>query len=297
MDNKPLILIVDDSPTNIQLLAACLKSDYRLKIATSGEQCLELIAENIQPDLILLDVEMPGLNGYQVCEKLKQKESTSSIPIIFVTGRQGDEDETKGLMLGAVDYITKPIRPAIVVARVKTHITLKLQHDKLISMAMHDQLTGLYNRHYLLEVATQKVAKALRHKYPLCLLMIDIDHFKAINDTHGHHSGDLVLKAVAKELATGNREEDITARFGGEEFVIIFDHCHFVDAQKKANLILRKIEDLQPEGLNVTVSIGLAKLIKSDEQFSNLLKRADLALYEAKGKGRNRVETAVAPNN
>jgi len=297
MDNKPLILIVDDSPTNIQLLAACLKSDYRLKIATSGEQCLELIAENIQPDLILLDVEMPGLNGYQVCEKLKQKESTSSIPIIFVTGRQGDEDETKGLMLGAVDYITKPIRPAIVVARVKTHITLKLQHDKLISMAMHDQLTGLYNRHYLLEVATQKVAKALRHKYPLCLLMIDIDHFKAINDNHGHHSGDLVLKAVAKELATGNREEDITARFGGEEFVIIFDHCHFVDAQKKANLILRKIEDLQPEGLNVTVSIGLAKLIKSDEQFSNLLKRADLALYEAKGKGRNRVETAVAPNN
>jgi len=297
MNNKPLILIVDDSPTNIQLLAACLKNDYRLKIATSGEQCLQLINDNIQPDLILLDVEMPGLNGYQVCEKLKEKDSTSSIPIIFVTGRQGDDDETKGLMLGAVDYITKPIRPAIVVARVKTHITLKLQHDKLISMAMHDQLTGLYNRHYLLEVATQKVAKALRHKYPLCLLMIDIDHFKAINDTHGHHTGDLVLKAVATELSTGNREEDITARFGGEEFVIIFDHCHFVDAQNKANSILKKIEDLTPEGLKVTVSIGLAKLIKSDEQFSNLLKRADLALYEAKGKGRNRVETAVAPNS
>jgi len=127
--------------------------------------------------------------------------------------------------------------------------------------------------------------------------MIDIDHFKAINDTHGHHTGDLVLKAVATELSTGNREEDITARFGGEEFVIIFDHCHFVDAQNKANSILKKIEDLTPEGLKVTVSIGLAKLIKSDEQFSNLLKRADLALYEAKGKGRNRVETAVAPNS
>jgi len=137
MNNKPLILIVDDSPTNIQLLAACLKNDYRLKIATSGEQCLQLINDNIQPDLILLDVEMPGLNGYQVCEKLKEKDSTSSIPIIFVTGRQGDDDETKGLMLGAVDYITKPIRPAIVVARVKTHITLKLQHDKLISMAIN----------------------------------------------------------------------------------------------------------------------------------------------------------------
>ena len=297
MNNKPLILIVDDSPTNIQLLAACLKNDYRLKIATSGEQCLQLISDNIEPDLILLDVEMPGLSGYQVCEILKDKDSTASIPIIFVTGRQGDEDETKGLRLGAVDYITKPIRPAIVVARVNTHITLKLQHDKLISMAMHDQLTGLYNRHYLLEVATQKVSKALRHKYPLCVLMIDIDHFKSINDTHGHHCGDLILKAVATELSTGNREEDITARFGGEEFVVIFDHCHFVDAQKKANAILKLIEELKPEGLTVTVSIGLAKLIKSDEHFSNLLKRADLALYEAKGKGRNRVEAAVAPNN
>ncbi|WP_042145473.1 MULTISPECIES: diguanylate cyclase [unclassified Pseudoalteromonas] len=297
MNNKPLILIVDDSPTNIQLLAACLKNDYRLKIATSGEQCLQLISDNIEPDLILLDVEMPGLSGYQVCAKLKVKDSTASIPIIFVTGRQGDEDETKGLRLGAVDYITKPIRPAIVVARVNTHITLKLQHDKLISIAMHDQLTGLYNRHYLLEVATQKVSEALRHKYPLCVLMIDIDHFKSINDTYGHHCGDLILKAVATELSIGNREEDITARFGGEEFVVIFDHCHFVDAQKKANAILKLIEELKPEGLTVTVSIGLAKLIKSDEHFSNLLKRADLALYEAKGKGRNRVEAAVAPNN
>ena len=256
MNNKPLILIVDDSPTNIQLLAACLKNDYRLKVATSGQQCLELINDNITPDLILLDVEMPGLNGYEVCKKLKGEETTSSVPIIFVTGRQGDEDETKGLSLGAVDYITKPIRPAIVVARIKTHITLKLQQDKLISMAMHDQLTGLYNRHYLLEVATQKVSRALRHKYPLCLLMIDIDHFKAINDTHGHHCGDLILKAVANALSTGNREEDITARFGGEEFVIIFDHCHFIDAHKKANSILKYIEELKPEGIEVTVSLA-----------------------------------------
>ncbi|SFC15825.1 diguanylate cyclase [Pseudoalteromonas denitrificans] len=295
MTSKPIILIVDDSPTNIQLLAACVKDDYQLKVAKSGEQCLKLVSQTPKPDLILLDVEMPGMNGYQVCKILKSDDLTKSIPVIFVTGRQGDDDEEQGLKLGAVDYITKPIRPAIVIARVKTHITLKLQHDKLVSMALHDQLTGLYNRHYLLEVANQKVARALRHKYQLCLLMIDIDHFKLINDTHGHPAGDAVLKAVAAQISTGIREEDVVARFGGEEFVIIFDHCHFIDAHKKAEILLKEIEDLMPEGIKVTISIGLAKLLKADETFANLLKRSDLALYQAKHNGRNRIEAAIAP--
>lgn len=289
MSDKALVLIVDDSPTNLQVLAACVKSDHRVKVSTNGEQCLQIAQAKPHPDLILLDVEMPGMNGYEVCKRLKASPKTADIPIIFVTGLMGDEDEEKGLALGAVDYITKPIRPAIVIARVKTHVTLKLQRDKLNKMAFFDQLTGLYNRHYLIDVATKKVARALRHRYDLWVLMIDIDHFKSINDTYGHPMGDAILKLVAEVLELDNRSEDIAARFGGEEFVMIFDPCNAQDALMKAERIRHKIEELKPHDIKVTISIGLAKLIDEDVTFERLLKRADDALYTAKETGRNKV--------
>lgn len=292
MSDKALVLIVDDSPTNLQLLASCVKDDHRVKVATNGEQCIEIAKTNPKPDLILLDVEMPGMSGYQVCQQLKSCEMTSEIPIIFVTGLLGDKDEEKGLALGAVDYITKPIRPAIVIARVKTHITLKFQRDKLNRMAFFDQLTGLHNRHYLIDTASKKVARALRHKYDLWVLMIDIDHFKVINDTYGHPMGDEVLKDVAATLLLDNRSEDIAARLGGEEFVVMFDPCDKTDAMLKARRILDKIATLNPHDIRVTVSIGIAKLMPEDRDFEYLLKRADDALYQAKENGRNRIEIA-----
>jgi diguanylate cyclase (GGDEF)-like protein len=233
---------------------------------------------------------MPGMDGSEVCKRLKSSIKAADIPIIFVTALQGDADEEKGLMLGAVDYITKPIRKAIVIARVKTHVTLKLQRDKLNKMAFFDQLTGLYNRHYLIDIATKKVDRALRHQYDLWVLMVDIDHFKKINDTYGHPMGDEVLKKVAEVLALENRSEDIVARFGGEEFVIIFDPCNKIDALIKAERILKKIELLKPNNITVTVSIGMAKLVNKDANFERLLKRADEALYHAKENGRNRIE-------
>lgn len=290
MLEKPLVLITDDSATNLQVLAVCLKDEYHVKVATTGEQCLQIALETPHPDLILLDVEMPGMNGYEVCKRLKDTPHLATIPVIFVTGLQGDEDETKGLALGAVDYITKPIRPAIVIARVKTHITLKLQRDKLNKMAFFDQLTGLYNRHYLIESASKKVARALRHGYGLWLLVIDIDHFKSINDTYGHPVGDQVLRLVAQELEAQNRSEDITARFGGEEFVVLFDPCEEKHALIKAQRILSKVAELHPHGIKVTISIGVSRLHPEDKEFENLLKRADEALYLAKKNGRNRVE-------
>lgn len=292
MSDKALVLIVDDSPTNLQVLAACVKDHHRIKVATNGLQCLQIAQTEPQPDLILLDVEMPGMNGYEVCQKLKADKDTAEIPVIFVTGLQGDKDEEQGLALGAVDYITKPIRPAIVIARVKTHVMLKLQQDKLNKMAFYDQLTGLYNRHYLIDMASKKVARALRHHYNLWVLMIDIDHFKSINDTHGHSMGDEILKQVAAILLTDNRSEDIAVRFGGEEFVVIFDPCDEKNALIKANRIRAKIEQLNPHNIRVMVSIGMAKLTVEDVTFERLLKRADEALYRAKENGRNRVEFA-----
>ncbi len=270
MAEKATILLVDDTRTNIQLLAGCLKQQYRLKIAMSGQRCLELAQTPPLPDLILLDVIMPEMDGYEVCLQLKQNPETKHIPIIFVT------------------------------ARVSTQITLKHQSDELRNMALHDQLTQLYNRHFLIESANNKLAHVDRHGHALSVLMIDVDFFKHINDQFGHHAGDQVLKAIAGVLKSGNRKEDVVARFGGEEFVVLLEHCALDSAIEKAELLRSKIEALEPSGIAVTASFGVAQLLEHENTFVELLTRADEAVYVAKEQGRNRViaaENELVPTN
>lgn len=293
MNEKATVLIVDDSATNIQVLAGILKSDYLVKVANSGQRCLDILSTGPLPDLLLLDIDMPGMDGYEVCRKVKANPDTAKLPIIFVTGMDSDDSEEYGLTLGAVDYITKPIRPAIVQARVKTQVMLKKQSDKLTFLAFHDQLTSVYNRYFMLEVAGQKVARTLRDGHPLSLLMLDIDHFKKINDQHGHLIGDQVLVEMAKKLTEFNRKDDLVARFGGEEFVVLLDFCDQDSAYKKAETLRSAVETLMPAGLSVTVSIGVAELRSGHESFNDMLKRADSALYQAKEQGRNRVIVAT----
>lgn len=292
MVEKPILLLVDDVPANIHTLAACLKDKYHIKVASDGLRCLELVSAQPEPDLILLDIEMPGMSGYDVCRELKENSLTKDIPVIFVTGNDQEEDEEKGLGLGAVDYITKPIRPSIVAARVNAHITLKQQRDQLISMATHDQLTGLYNRHYLFHSAQKKIARSIRYKTPMSLVIMDVDHFKMINDQHGHPIGDAVLKSIASVLTKQSRKEDIVARFGGEEFIILFDHVDIDRAQKKAEELRQSIEQSNPEGLSVTMSFGLVELKTENDHIDELIKLADEALYQAKEAGRNQVVVA-----
>jgi diguanylate cyclase (GGDEF)-like protein len=159
-------------------------------------------------------------------------------------------------------------------------------------MAMYDQLTGLYNRHYLFISANKKVARAKRHHEPVSLMMMDIDHFKDINDNYGHPVGDVVLQAVAKIISAQCREEDIAARFGGEEFVILYDHCDLKDAQVKAENYRLLIEEAKPEQITVTSSFGVVQMKPEGEMVDDLIKRADLALYQAKENGRNQVVIA-----
>ncbi len=289
MENKAVILIVDDVPTNAQALALLLKDDYILKVATSGVRALELASQEPMPDLILLDVQMPEMDGYDVLNLLKENSDTAQIPIIFVTGKDSVEEEEHGLLLGAVDYIVKPIRPSIVKARVKTHITLKQQNDLLMAMATRDQLSGLYNRHYLSDLLSKKVAQAKRHGGVFSVIIVDIDHFKNVNDTFGHLVGDIILQAVAKVMQESARKEDIAARFGGEEFVFVLDNCNAHDAQIKAQMLREKIEQLRPQGILVTASFGVAQFDVSIEKYEDLLNNADKALYIAKEEGRNRV--------
>lgn len=289
MSEKPVVLIVDDVCVNLQALAHILSDDYTIKIALGGLEAIEQAQKEPIPDLILLDVEMPEVNGYDVCKILHGNIATIDIPIIFVTGKDSVEDEEYGLSLGAVDYIVKPARPVIVKARVKTHITLKQHRDELRLLATHDPLTGLYNRRYLTNALAVKVAHSKRHDSSLSLIVADVDHFKKINDTHGHLVGDEVLKAVAKCLATGARREDIAARFGGEEFVLVVDNCSLENALAKAEELRQKIQLLHPNRLEVTTSFGVASLSETISDCTLLFAAADKALYEAKNSGRNRV--------
>jgi diguanylate cyclase (GGDEF)-like protein len=289
MNKKAVVLIVDDTRLNIQTMAHILKNEYIIKIAHDGTRAVELATQDPTPDLILLDVEMPNVSGYDVCRLLRENSDTAKIPIIFVTGKDSIEEEGYGLSLGAVDYITKPIHPSIVKARVKTHITLKHQYDLLKEIAVHDQLTGLYNRHYLSDMLASKVAHAMRHDDSLSIILIDIDHFKSINDTYGHIVGDEVLREIGGLIRQKARQEDIAARFGGEEFILVLDSCTLEDAKIKAEGLRKEIEKYYPQGLDVTASFGVIQFHQGIESVTQLLDLADQALYKAKKEGRNRV--------
>jgi len=283
--SRGLVLIADDSVTNIQILKACLADVYEIITASNGEECLKLVDKG--PDLILLDIEMPKIDGYEVCRRLKANRQTRNIPVIFVTSKNDGGDEELGFNVGAVDYITKPIKPTVVMARTKTHVTLKQQKDKLKEIATRDQLTGLYNRHYLFENAEQKVARARRHEDTFSVLMIDVDHFKQVNDKFGHGFGDYVLKTIAGELSSSIRKEDVSARLGGEEFIIILDASNLANAKIKAQKLCEIIQKIDFKKCQVTISIGVAELCNQKESFEQLLERSDKALYLAKEKGRN----------
>ena len=220
--NQPVrakILIVDDEPADIQLMRQTLKGMGELRYATSGQEALRLV-EADPPDLVLLDAVMPGLDGFATCARLQQ--AAAAIPVVFVTANSDFEHEIRALDAGASDFITKPINPPVVRARVAMHLKFKAQNDLLRSLGQRDPLTGVANRRALEERLAVEWRRAVRHQTPLSLLMIDIDHFKAYNDHYGHPAGDACLERVARTLSqTICRADDLLARYGGEEFAAI----------------------------------------------------------------------------
>lgn len=295
------ILIVDDQPTNVQALAKLLKNDYRIQIANNGEKALAIAQGSEQPDLILLDIQMEGMDGYEVCRQLKENSLTNTIPVIFVTGQDTVSDEEKGFKLGAVDYISKPFHPTIVRARVGTHMSLKIKTDLLEQISLLDGLTGIPNRRYFDEQFKKEGGRALREKLPFSLIMMDIDHFKAYNDNYGHGAGDDCLQKVARALASSlSRPADMVARYGGEEFVALLPSTGLEGASKVAEDLRSAVESLavsheySSAAEVVTLSLGVATLDTdgSEKMLSELTKRADKALYKAKEAGRNRFVAA-----
>ncbi|MCX7815988.1 MAG: PleD family two-component system response regulator [Syntrophales bacterium] len=293
---RPKILIVDDNPSSIMVLGEELKKDYNVYIATNGETAIKK-AISTSPDLILLDIVMPGMDGYAVCKQLKENDITRNIPIIFVTAKDTDEDEEKGLNIGAVDYITKPFSIPIVKARVKTHIELKKKTDILENLSLRNGLTGIFNRRQFENVLSNEWKRAIRKGSTLSLIFIDIDHFKAFNDNYGHIAGDDCLKAVAGTLtATLRRSTDFVARYGGEEFAVILPETDIDNAIAVAEMLRKAILGLKIEHkfskvepyLTVSVGIGTTSPTR-DSEYKIIIEAADNALYEAKNSGRNRV--------
>lgn len=297
--HKPLILIVDDTPTNIQILAESLRSEYRIKVAVSGKAALDVVARQGAPDLILLDVMMPDMDGYEVCTRLKQNAESSSIPVIFVTAMSEAADEERGLKLGAVDYISKPFHLPIVKARINNHIKLKQMTDLLKSMAWMDGLTGIPNRRRFDQVLELEWKRAQRVGITLSLIMMDVDHFKQYNDNYGHVAGDDCLKTIAREItATAERASDLVARYGGEEFVLLMPETDAHGACQLAEQLCSRIEKLNitheysSAAEWVTISVGCASVIPSPgDSASKLLEEADRMLYLAKNAGRNKIQS------
>lgn len=295
------ILLVDDDPLLVQMMGAMLADLGRVRFATSGEAALRQMAQEA-PDLVLLDAEMPDMNGFEVCRRIRSSAEYEDIPVIFVTAHQDDAIEVQGFESGAVDFINKPVSPAVLRARVRTHVRLKRALDTIRRMALTDPLTGLTNRRAFDGMLAREWKQGLRQGRPLGLLMIDIDCFKQYNDTYGHPAGDACLAGVAHALQEALlRPHDSVVRYGGEEFAVLLPDTGLDGVRVVAGRLLQAVQGLgiphrHGVGGAVSISVGGAVLDSGADgaraalagAASGLVKRADQALYRAKQQGRAR---------
>lgn len=292
---RPTVLVVDDDPAQIRILHRILKPTTRVLMAGNGPDALACCAQH-KPDLVLLDLTLPGMDGFAIIEALKSDEALSAIPVIFVTAGISEEAESMCLEAGGSDYITKPVNPRVLLARVGTHLTVKFLTDELTELATRDGLTGAYNRRTFDERLASDLDRAQRSGSPLSLALIDVDHFKSYNDTYGHQAGDEVLRVIVSTMRVVlNRPGDLVARYGGEEFACLLPDTPAAGAAVPLQRIIKGITDLaiphvhSPTRPTVTVSAGLAASTESDGTSESLLALADARLYRAKELGRARL--------
>jgi len=305
------LLLVDDDPSVISVLGQTLRGFGRLVFATSGLDALRL-AKQHAPDLVLLDIEMPGLGGFDVCKAIKAIPEFAHVPIIFITSHDDGEHEVAGLALGAADFICKPIRPARVIARVRMHLQMKAMSDALRRSAYTDGLTGIANRRQFDDILAREWHRAERSSAPISMLMVDIDAFKKYNDLYGHPAGDKCLQAVAAAVKqVAHRPGDLAARFGGEEFALVLPETDAAGARCVAAHLIDSVRAMRlphaasPVTPHVTVSVGVSTFDEScaswtgrpidsrfgglgdHPQLADLVQSADQGLYAAKNAGRD----------
>jgi len=294
-EKKNTLLIVDDENANLKVLSHILGSEYTIFTATNGTSAIEKTKEFL-PDLILLDILMPDMDGYTTLGEIKKDEAIQKIPVIFITGLDSEEDEEKGLSLEAADYITKPFSATIVKLRVRNQIQIVNQMRTIERLSMIDQLTNLPNRRSFDDRLNMEWKLAIREQTTINLLMIDLDFFKQLNDTYGHQLGDVVLQKVAEILPLSfRRPGDFAARWGGEEFVVLLPNTHLDGAIELAEKIRTDVEKMPIKTANgleirITLSVGINSLTPGlESSIDAFISNADKALYMAKDAGRNKV--------
>jgi diguanylate cyclase (GGDEF)-like protein len=297
LDAVNKICIVDDSMVSLTVARDMLKDSYEVYASTSAEEFFKII-EIEPPDLILLDVGMPKISGYDAIKILKEDRRFADIPVIFLTAKADKESELKGFELGAVDYISKPFHMPILKARINTHLTIVKQRRIIEQISLTDVLTKIPNRRFFNGRLAGEWSRAVREKHPLGIMMIDADNFKDFNDLYGHQQGDVTLQVLAHVLNTSlRRGTDFVARWGGEEFAAILPNTAAAGIFKIAEIIrlnvektaIPHIEDAS-RGLSITISIGGASMIPTMlDTVEDFMKKADSALYEAKQAGKNKV--------
>jgi diguanylate cyclase (GGDEF)-like protein len=285
--SPPIILAIDDQVQNLDILTELL-TDYDVRDVTDAASALRVLADTTV-DLILLDILMPGVDGFEFCHQLQEDERTRAIPIIFISAMSDEEAISRAFAVGGKDYVTKPFRPLELLARVRTHLELKFLMERLHHLAYFDTLTDIPNRRRFFDLASVLFDEAK----DLQAVMLDIDHFKQINDRYGHGVGDKVLQRVASTIAARLLPEAVFGRLGGEEFAILIPSgdpdtvLRDVDAIRQA--VADLIVPLDEGSLSCTISCGLATRTTDTRNIDELLHNADQALYQAKGSGRNRV--------
>jgi two-component system cell cycle response regulator len=296
---RPRILVADDDRDLLAFVTTLLEREsYEVVKASNGSEALDLARERT-PDLLVLDISMPGVDGYTVCREI-QALGSQAPPVIFLTARAETQDRVVGLDAGAVDYVVKPFSGAELRARVRAALRTKMASDRLRSEAATDPLTGLQNRSHLGPRIAELVAGARRNDRPLACLMVDLDHFKAVNDTYGHAAGDVVLVEIARRLEQTRRASDVLIRYGGEEFLLLLPETEragaLVVAEKlRLTLAEEPVAYVPPAGSRIEIwiraSIGVSSLNDGMYDAALLVAAADQALYRAKSSGRNRVES------
>jgi two-component system, cell cycle response regulator len=301
----PVVLVAEDSRVVRGILRRQLEPHgFRVVEADDGEQAVAVCRRD-RPDVVLLDVEMPRMDGYGVLATIKDEPGMAGVPIVFVTARVTTEDVVEGLGLGAHDYLRKPFEPSELLARVHAALRtkhlqdeLRLRNTELDVMSRTDSLTGLHNRRHLEERLEELASLLRRHGGELAVLLVDVDRFKRINDQHGHATGDAVLRTLAQRLRDGIRAEDVPGRWGGEEFLVLLPATGprgALDAGERVrSAVAAEPFGLGHQQLGVTVSVGVAAGV--DGGWEELVRRADAALYEAKQAGRDRVVGADQPS-
>jgi diguanylate cyclase (GGDEF)-like protein len=293
------ILTADDNQNIREQLIKLLKEAFPETKILEAKNGLELLAmaEKEEPDLIISDIQMPQMTGYEALRILQAQEKTKNIPVIFLTGTfQEDEDIAKGLELGAVEYVTKPINKTVFIARVKVMLRLKAQQERILQLSNQDPLTESYNRRFLYQRLKEEYNRCQRQRNPIAGIMSDLDHFKKINDTYGHEAGDLVLIKLVKSLSISMRNYDVLSRYGGEEFFVLLPSTDgksaIIIAERMREIVEKMTIDIEGKTISITSSFGVSSFegypFPQDPEL--LLKWSDIALYEAKRKGRNRVE-------